>query len=74
MKFESDLQITQMFSGEGEMVPFSEKMYPAGNVEDWLLEVERVMKESLRKILGDALAKYPGVCNELLLLRLRLLH
>lgn len=50
-----------MYSGEGEMVPLSEKLYPNGNVEDWLLEVERVMKESLRKILGDALEEYPKV-------------
>ncbi|XP_071830856.1 dynein axonemal heavy chain 1-like isoform X2 [Apostichopus japonicus] len=59
LKFEDDLQITEMYSGEGEMVPLSEKLYPNGNVEDWLLEVERVMKESLRKILGDALEEYP---------------
>ena len=42
-------------------------VYPAlffclsGNVEDWLLEVERVMRDSLRKILGDSLEVYPTV-------------
>ena len=33
----------------------------SGNVEDWLLEVERVMRDSLRKILGDSLEVYPTV-------------
>ena len=44
------------------MVPFCETLYPTGNVEDWLLEVERVMRDSLRKTIGDALANYPEVC------------
>jgi len=50
-----------MISGEGEKVPFTERLYPEGNVEDWLLEVERVMRESLRKILSDALEDYKQV-------------
>ncbi|XP_066265764.1 dynein axonemal heavy chain 1-like isoform X1 [Branchiostoma lanceolatum] len=59
LHFEEDLAITKMFSTEGECVPLSEKLYPTGNVEDWLLEVERVMKESLRSIIGRSLAVYP---------------
>lgn len=51
-----------MHSGEGEAVQFSEELYPTGNVEDWLLEVERVMKSSLRSILYDALLDYSEVC------------
>ena len=50
-----------MFSGEGEVVPFKEELYPRGNVEDWMLEIERVMKESLRLILGEALKEYKEV-------------
>ena len=50
-----------MFSAEGEMVPLSEPLYPKGNVEDWLLEVERVMMDSIRKILGQSLLSYPEV-------------
>lgn len=61
IKFEADLKITQMASGEGEVVPFRESLYPEGNVEDWLLEVERVMKESLRLILHDSLVDYKTV-------------
>lgn len=62
LTFEEDLAITKMKSGEGELVPFSETLYPRGNVEDWLLEVERVMRGSLRKIIGDSLLDYPKVC------------
>ncbi|XP_070580015.1 dynein axonemal heavy chain 1-like isoform X2 [Ptychodera flava] len=59
LTFESDLKITEMFSGEGEKVPFSQHMYPEGNVEDWMTEIERIMKESLREITGRSIAKYP---------------
>ena len=57
-----------MFSGEGEEVPFKEVMYPRGNVEDWLLEVERVMMESLRQLMDEGLKDYlvvsiKGVCG-----------
>ena len=50
-----------MFSGEGECVPFSTSLYPTGNVEDWLLEVENTMRGSLREILNRALLVYPEV-------------
>ena len=42
-----------------QVVGFTEKLYPTGNVEDWLLEVERVMKSSLHDILFRALEAYP---------------
>ena len=51
-----------MFSGEGEEVPFCETLYPTGNVEDWLLEVERVMRGSLKKIIEESLINYKEVC------------
>jgi hypothetical protein len=50
-----------MFSAEEEEVKFRENIYPTGNVEDWMLEIERVMKESLRKIIADALEDYKKV-------------
>ena len=50
-----------MHSAEGEVVPFSEKFYPDGNVEDWLSEVEKMMKVSLENILHRALIVYPEV-------------
>ena len=50
-----------MISAEGEEVPFTKTLYPEGNVEDWLLEVENVMKESLRQILSNSLVDYKSV-------------
>ena len=61
LSFEEDLRISSMWSGEGENVPFHEPLYPTGNVEDWLLEVENMMRGSLREILRRALEKYPEV-------------
>lgn len=55
------MRISSMFSGEGECVPFSTSLYPTGNVEDWLLEVENTMRGSLREILNRALLVYPEV-------------
>ena len=50
-----------MFSGDGEVVPFCETLYPTGNVEEWLLEVERVMRASLKQIIKDSLKDYQEV-------------
>ena len=61
LRFEDDLAITRMYSGEGEEVPLCETLYPTGNVEDWLLEVERVMRDSLKSIIEEALEDYPQV-------------
>ncbi|XP_048578532.1 dynein axonemal heavy chain 1-like isoform X2 [Nematostella vectensis] len=61
LKFEEDLRISSMFSGEGENVDFSTDLYPTGNVEDWLLEVENTMRNSLRDTLRKALELYPTV-------------
>ncbi|KPI87221.1 putative dynein heavy chain [Leptomonas seymouri] len=40
-------EIVGMISGEGEQVPFEKPVYPVGNVEQWLSEIERMMKASL---------------------------
>lgn len=65
--FESDLKITSMYSSEGEEVALQEVMYPTGNVEDWMLELERIMKETMRLTLKDALNVYPKVSFDWLL-------
>ena len=62
LKFEDDLRITKMYSGEGEEVALMEELYPRGNVEDWMLRIEEVMKESLRIIIKKSLASYAEVC------------
>ena len=51
----------QLILADGEMVPFCEELYPTGNVEDWLLEVERVMRSSLKAIIRDSLVDYTRV-------------
>ena len=61
LKFEEDLKITKMFSGEGEEVEFAKTMYPTGNVEEWMLEIENCMKESMRLIIKEALQDYKQV-------------
>lgn len=50
-----------MFSAEGEEVQLSFSIYPSSNVEDWLREVERSMKTSVRDIIERAIKAYPTV-------------
>ena len=64
VKFESDMRISTMYSAEGEGVEFRENIFPVGNVEEWMLEIERVMKESLRQIIRDSLQDYKVVGNK----------
>ncbi|XP_041945152.1 dynein heavy chain 1, axonemal isoform X2 [Alosa sapidissima] len=60
LKFQSDLLITHMYSGEGEEVKLVNPVQPSGNVEDWLRDVERSMKASLRENIHRSLLAYPG--------------
>lgn len=50
-----------MYSAEGEEVKLSFSIYPSSNVEDWLLDVERSMKASVRDIIEMAIKAYPTV-------------
>ena len=59
LQFESDLEITAMFSSEGEKIPFEKTTYPIGNVEDWMSEIENIMRFSIRTIIQRALMAYP---------------
>lgn len=47
-----------MYSSEGERVAFVETTFPTGNVEEWMLEIERLMRYSLRVIIGQSLEAY----------------
>lgn len=47
--FEEDQKIVGMRSKEQEVVPFNEHMYPEGSVENWLCDVERIMRSSIRE-------------------------
>ncbi|KAK7819786.1 hypothetical protein U0070_012392 [Myodes glareolus] len=57
--FQEDLEITHMYSAEGEEVRLSFSIYPSNNVEVWLLEVEGSMKASVRDIIEQAIKAYP---------------
>uniref|UniRef100_A0A9L0J1V5 Dynein axonemal heavy chain 1 n=1 Tax=Equus asinus TaxID=9793 RepID=A0A9L0J1V5_EQUAS len=57
--FQEDLEITHMYSAEGEEVQLSFSIYPSSNVEDWLREVENSMKASVRDIIERAIKAYP---------------
>lgn len=59
--FQEDLQITHMYSGEGEEVKLFTPIYPSENVEDWLLEVEKSMKASVRDNIEKSIGVYPEV-------------
>ncbi|XP_010013568.1 PREDICTED: dynein heavy chain 1, axonemal-like, partial [Nestor notabilis] len=57
--FQEDLQITHMHSAEGEEVELFVPIYPTENVEDWLLEVEKTMKASVRDNIERSIGVYP---------------
>ncbi|KAG7477961.1 hypothetical protein MATL_G00075170 [Megalops atlanticus] len=59
LQFQSDLLITHMYSAEGEEVKLFIPVMPSGNVEDWLREVEKSMKASLRDNIDRSLKEYP---------------
>jgi dynein heavy chain len=58
LEFQEDLSITAMFSGENERIEFVKKVIPKGNVENWLLEVESIMRKSVKQVIKDGLASY----------------
>ena len=53
-----------MYSGEGEEVELLQPVRPSGNVENWLREVERSMKASLRDNIHRSLLAYPEVWKD----------
>ncbi|XP_048576009.1 dynein axonemal heavy chain 3 isoform X2 [Nematostella vectensis] len=61
LEFTEEQEVVGMVSAENETVPFSTKIVPAkakGMVEKWLIQVEEVMMDSLKKVAGDAVAAY----------------
>lgn len=56
-------EVSGMVSAEGEEVMFDTKVDvnegdKKGNVEKWMLEIEGVMRKSLKRILRDSVADY----------------
>jgi dynein heavy chain len=61
--FEGDGIVTGMVSAEGEVVKFTKPIdvnegEKAGNVELWMLEIEEMMKSTLRDMVKAAMADY----------------
>lgn len=56
LRFENpDLRITRMYSAEYEEVVLRPAVYPEGNVENWLGQIENAMRNTLQGIIGEAL-------------------
>ena len=67
LSFTDQQEIVGMMSAEGEMVPFVTKIYPAkakGMVEKWLLQVEEMMVQSIRKVITDSIEAYLQTVRE----------
>jgi dynein heavy chain len=57
------MRISTIYSAEKEDVELRENIYPTGNVEEWMLLIEKTMKESLRQIIRDSLEDYKKVSD-----------
>ncbi|PAA63386.1 hypothetical protein BOX15_Mlig017039g2 [Macrostomum lignano] len=66
LDFTEQQEIVGMVSAEGETVPFVTKIQPhkaKGMVEKWLLQVEDVMINSVRKVIIESVMAYPSDLN-----------
>lgn len=61
LDFADNLEISAMTSKEKERVPFDKPMFPTGNVEAWLGEVERRMRSSVRAQVESSMKAYATV-------------
>jgi dynein heavy chain len=75
VRFLDNLSIDRMISPEGEEVMLDARVDPVGkNVENWMLELEGMMRQSIRTVMGKAIVdytktprpqwmqKWPGMC------------
>lgn len=54
-----------MYSGEGERINFVKVIDPVNkNVEDWMNEVEEMMKRSVRYALEKSVIDYPEINDD----------
>ncbi|KAJ8926978.1 hypothetical protein NQ314_020603 [Rhamnusium bicolor] len=67
LTFTEDLDVTQMKSSEGEIIPLVDVISTAlarGQVEKWLVELETDMKKSVHNMVGMSINDYPKVARE----------
>ena len=64
LSFTSNGLINGMVSIEGEIVKFSNNITPTAQVEQWLIEVENNMRDSLQRCTRDAYRSYREVPRE----------
>ena len=61
LEFQDDLEVTAMFSEEGERVELLRSFNPkhaGGNVEKWLIDCEAIMRESVKGVLQKSFDAY----------------
>ena len=58
LEFQPDLQMTAMFSGEGERVPFKKGHYPEGSVEFWMTDILTEMKDTVQWTIVESCKDY----------------
>lgn len=62
LTFTEDLDVTEMRSSEGEIVPLVDVIQTAlarGQVEKWLVELETDMKKSVHNMVAESIRDYP---------------
>ncbi len=64
LNFEGAENILAMKSAEDEVVPFSTVLRVQGNVEDWLTDVEAMMRLTLYNLLAEAVQTYQEMVRE----------
>ncbi|XP_071671247.1 dynein axonemal heavy chain 3 isoform X2 [Patagioenas fasciata] len=72
LEFTENLEIIGMISSEKEIVPFTDKIYPAnakGMVEKWLSQVEEMMLASVRQVIKDGIKGYIEVPRKMWVLQ-----
>jgi len=55
----NSIEVVGMVSGEGEKVSFTKPIFTKGNTESWLLDVEGMMRTTVRHLIYRCLKDYP---------------
>ncbi|KAF7398391.1 hypothetical protein HZH66_006288 [Vespula vulgaris] len=61
LKFNEELEVLAMISSQGEEVPLTDTISTTaarGQVEKWLIELEKLMRQSIRQVVKDAIDAY----------------